>query len=396
MSDQGRIRNTASGHVLRPRLDRYGYPKFSYCDEQKKHIYKTVHRAVAEAWIPKVDGADQVNHIDGNKQNNRKTNLEWSTPTENVEHSYTHLLNGNTSHVLLLDLVTGKETFFRSVKDLGRTLGIHTSSLVPLLKESMRNPIFQRYAVKVLNEELMVERANTKNFGEQIFVYDEIEKKTTRYSSILLASYHTGYRALTNFRPGKEVLCKIGYQFCYDEKLIDFSKEVDVDVLKRERERYLLTPYRKMDLSYYAYDYHSKEEREFQSLELLVAYLNSVEPLQRTTTKEKLSSSLNHGTKLNKTGLFKGLGIRSSLHTETWFPYTEEVLLSNRNGLCAPHIFYRVFQDGKSELVIGKENLCRRLGYVHDKSYQNFDEQAIVKSLNIPNLRVDRLNKAIP
>ena len=49
---------------------------------------KRVHRLVAEAFIPNSENEETVNHLDGNKQNNVVSNLEWVNRTGQMLHAY--------------------------------------------------------------------------------------------------------------------------------------------------------------------------------------------------------------------------------------------------------------------------------------------------------------------
>lgn len=73
--------------ILNPAKDSKGYLRVAIWKNGKQHTYK-VHRLVADAFIPNPENKPQVNHIDGNKQNNNVENLEWCTNQENQIHSW--------------------------------------------------------------------------------------------------------------------------------------------------------------------------------------------------------------------------------------------------------------------------------------------------------------------
>ena len=85
VSSWGRIRN-ADGKLLLPEKSEKGYLKVRLC-KHGKIFKKRVHRLVAEVFIDNPNDLPQVNHKDGNKENNSITNLEWVTDEENKEHA---------------------------------------------------------------------------------------------------------------------------------------------------------------------------------------------------------------------------------------------------------------------------------------------------------------------
>ena len=68
------------------------YHSIKLVNDEGKRKTTRLHRLVAETFIPNPDNKPEVNHIDGNKDNNLKENLEWVTGGENQKHSYKHKL----------------------------------------------------------------------------------------------------------------------------------------------------------------------------------------------------------------------------------------------------------------------------------------------------------------
>lgn len=88
VSTEGRVRSLLRGtpRILKTQADNKGYQRLRVTICQVKMSFK-VHREVAKAFIPNPEGLPQVNHIDGCKDNNDMSNLEWCTNRENAHHA---------------------------------------------------------------------------------------------------------------------------------------------------------------------------------------------------------------------------------------------------------------------------------------------------------------------
>lgn len=89
-----RINSPASGgtrvipeRIMKPVVNACGYPVFD-ARINGKRIVRTIHRILAEIFIPNPDGLPCINHIDGDKTNFEITNLEWCTQKHNMRHAH--------------------------------------------------------------------------------------------------------------------------------------------------------------------------------------------------------------------------------------------------------------------------------------------------------------------
>lgn len=143
ISNFGEVKSLKYGkeHIKIPQKDRKG--KYLLVMLSKKGHIKNmlVHRLVANAFVEKIEGKNEVNHINCNTQDNRAENLEWVTKKENQKHAYAnHRLkiptykgnfgkhhNKSIGYVLLCP--DGIKRTFYSGLDFNRKTGLDQSSL---------------------------------------------------------------------------------------------------------------------------------------------------------------------------------------------------------------------------------------------------------------------------
>ena len=92
ISNKGRVKSLGNNKTRKEKIrdgkiGNRGYKKISLCKNGKEKKY-SIHRLVAEAFLPNPDNLPVVNHKDENKLNNNVENLEWCTQAYNVNYSH--------------------------------------------------------------------------------------------------------------------------------------------------------------------------------------------------------------------------------------------------------------------------------------------------------------------
>ena len=105
--------------ILSPYVERNGYPSVAIRVNKKRKRF-LVHRLVARAFVPGYAPTLSVNHINGDKTDNRSENLEWVTFSRNTEHQWEiGLVNLRGDNHPSKKLTSGKVRIIRDLIRLG-------------------------------------------------------------------------------------------------------------------------------------------------------------------------------------------------------------------------------------------------------------------------------------
>ena len=129
VSNSGRVINKNTNRLLKPRADRKGYLRVYLYNSTGKPVDRLVHRLVAEAFHGGKHPDLDVNHIDGRKNNNSSTNLEWCTRSENLKHCYRNGLRNSPHNRCKPVRIVETGEVFDSVRSCARYLGCEHSNI---------------------------------------------------------------------------------------------------------------------------------------------------------------------------------------------------------------------------------------------------------------------------
>lgn len=141
VDEYGNVYSIKKNKKLTPKKNHDGYLRIQLWKNGKCE-FVSIHRLVAEEYIPNPNNYPIVNHLDGDKQNNHYTNLEWCTQKDNIIHSWKNGFskprrNEKVKMSKRIDQLTLEGeyiTTFPSTMEIERQLGIPHSQISNVCK----------------------------------------------------------------------------------------------------------------------------------------------------------------------------------------------------------------------------------------------------------------------
>lgn len=171
-----------SGKEIKVSVTRWGYRACHINLGEPYGIANNFHRAVAMAFIPNPNNLPEVNHIDGDKLNNRAENLEWVSKQQNQYHA-SHILNKRVgkfhydtslSDELVLEIYDKCKNTDLKYKDIAKLYNISPDTPAK---------IAQGYSWKYLNLK-PINRKDKEIVGTNIETGESIEYDSVRFAVI--------------------------------------------------------------------------------------------------------------------------------------------------------------------------------------------------------------------
>ena len=149
VSDYGRVKNTKTGKILKGNISDCGYIRVDLQLAGQKRRKFLVHQLVYECFIS--PEFDVINHIDGNKKNNKVSNLESVSHKENLQKAANETNAWHFRKVAQYDLEGNYIRTFLNASDAGRAMGILPSSMRNCIR--LRGGKHKNFIFKYIDED---------------------------------------------------------------------------------------------------------------------------------------------------------------------------------------------------------------------------------------------------
>lgn len=114
--------------ILKSSQQSTGYYTVGLYDSNHKSKTFSIHRIVANLFVPNLSDLPEVNHKDGDKSNNSASNLEWASELDNIRHSRLLGLNRTEMNPQCKAVICVEtEQQFYSVEEAARHFNVNSS-----------------------------------------------------------------------------------------------------------------------------------------------------------------------------------------------------------------------------------------------------------------------------
>ena len=123
ISNLGRVK--VNNKLKKQRINKDGY--YIVGIENNQGNQKLVHRLVAQTFIPNPNNLPVIDHINGNKTDNRACNLRWCTVAQNTQWGFdlgNNISNPRINKILAINKETQEAKIYPSIAEAGRQLNI--------------------------------------------------------------------------------------------------------------------------------------------------------------------------------------------------------------------------------------------------------------------------------
>jgi len=133
-----------TGKIMKPAPDPFGYLRTVLVDDNGKNTTVKVHRIIAQTFIPNENDLKEVNHLNGNKSDNRVENLEWVSRKQNMIHAFQNGLQNNRGINNPISKLTEQDVIEIRAKFMPRIYGRKELAMEYNVKESTIKDVILR------------------------------------------------------------------------------------------------------------------------------------------------------------------------------------------------------------------------------------------------------------
>ena len=142
VSNTGYVRSIRRNNkLLKYNSTSYGYKRVGLYKDGKQKFH-TIHRLVAEAFIPNDNLLPEINHIDGDKQNNHVDNLEYCTAKYNINHG--------THNKRVSEKLRGRKHSEEHIKKMAEKLTNHPKKSKPVFSVDKVTEEIKEYPDRII------------------------------------------------------------------------------------------------------------------------------------------------------------------------------------------------------------------------------------------------------